>query len=377
MIPYGKHEILDEDILAVVNCLKSTHLTQGHRIQDFERSFANYVGSKYAVAVSNGTAALHLSLIALDLKPGEKVIVPTITFSATANAVKYCGAEVVFCDIDRETYLIDIQMAEKLLENDSSIRGIIPVNFAGKVVDFEKLQALKNKYDIWILEDSCHSPGGFFKGQNGKIKSGEGVVSDLSIFSFHPVKHIAAGEGGMITSNNTQLIERILNLRTHGIQQNRSKLIYDHSPWYYEMQELGYNYRLTDIQSSLGLSQLNRAKENLERRKEIAKRYNEGLNSPRIQKNSNLNWDEGHAYHLYVIEVEDRLSFYNYLKEHSIIPQIHYVPVHKMPYYRNNYPSLELSNSESYYRSCITIPLYPSLLDHEIDYVIETINKWK
>lgn len=377
MIPYGKHEILNEDIEAVVNCLKSTHLTQGKAVNDFEKEFANYVGSQYAVAVSNGTAALHLSLIALNLKPGEKVIVPAITFSATANAVRYCGAEVVFCDIDRENYLIDLDMAESLLASDRSIKGIIPVNFAGKVVNFAKIQVLKNKYDIWILEDSCHSPGGVFKGLNEEIKSGEGIVTDLSIFSFHPVKHIAAGEGGMITSNNPQLIERILNLRTHGIQQDRSKLIYDKSPWYYEMQELGYNYRLTDIQSSLGLSQLNRAGENLKRRKEIAKKYNEGLNSSRILKNSNLDWDEGHAYHLYIIEVEDRLAFYTYLKENSIIPQIHYVPVHKMPYYRKTNPNLKLPSSESYYESCITIPLYPSLSDLEINHVIEKINQWR
>ena len=269
-IPYGKQNITKEDIDAVVKVLKSDFLTQGPNIQKFERSFSSYVGSKYAVAVSNGTAALHLNAIALDLKPGDKVITTPITFVATANCISYCGADVVFSDIDPLTYLIDLNKVEKLLINDvkNEIKGIIPVNFSGRVVNMEELKKLALKYNCWIIEDACHSPGGYFVGSDGlKEFSGSGKFADLTIFSFHPVKHIAAGEGGMITTNSKRLYEKLLNLRTHGIQQDYSKRIYDDELWYYEMQDLGYNYRLTDIQSALANSQLLRAEKGLKKRK--------------------------------------------------------------------------------------------------------------
>lgn len=280
IIPYGRQNILQTDIDAVVEVLKSDFLTQGPHIKEFEDAFASYVGSKYAVAVSNGTAALHLNAMALGVKPGDKVITTPITFVASANCVRFCGGEVVFADIDSETYLLDINNVRKLLEEDTQkeIKGIIPVNFAGRVVDMEAFKALADEYGCWIIEDACHSPGGYFiNSQDEQVNSGSGRYADLAIFSFHPVKHIAAGEGGMITTNDETLYKKLLNLRTHGIQQDYSKRKYDDSLWYYEMQELGYNYRLTDIQAALAKSQLTRAEEGIAKRRAIAQKYCEFL----------------------------------------------------------------------------------------------------
>lgn len=241
IIPYGRQHVTQQDIEAVIDVLKSDWLTQGPTIAAFEKAFAEYVGAKYAVAVANGTAALHLNAMVLGVKPGDKVITTPITFVASANCVAYCGGEVVFADIDPETYLLDINNVRKLLEADTKkeIKGIIPVNFAGRVVDMEAFRALADEYNCWIIEDACHSPGGYFVNSAGEhVNAGSGHYADLAIFSFHPVKHIAAGEGGMITTNNEALYKHLLNLRTHGIQQDYSQRIYDDSLWYYEMQEL-------------------------------------------------------------------------------------------------------------------------------------------
>jgi UDP-4-amino-4,6-dideoxy-N-acetyl-beta-L-altrosamine transaminase len=375
-IPYGRQNITQEDIDAVVEVLKSDFLTQGPNIKMFEDAFAAYVGAKYAIAVSNGTAALHLNAMALDVKAGDKVITTPITFVASANCVRYCGGEVVFADIDPETYLLDINKVKELLEADTKkeIKGIIPVNFAGRVVNMEAFRNLADEYGCWIIEDACHSPGGYFFNSTGeKVMSGSGKYADLSIFSFHPVKHIAAGEGGMITTNDEVLYKKLLNLRTHGIQQDPAKKIENHGVWYYEMQELGYNYRLTDFQAALGLSQLKRADEGLQRRIEIAERYQEafkGLDFIKYQSGV----VEGHAYHLYVIQVEEREKLVNYLREQNIFVQIHYIPAHLMPYYRQfGWKNGDLPKAESYYSACLSVPMYPTFTQEEQDFVIERI----
>jgi len=378
-IPYGRQNITDEDIEAVVNVLKSDFLTQGPSIKLFEDAFAKYVGAKYAIAVSNGTVALHLCTLALGLKPGDKVITTPITFVASANCVRYCGGEVVFADIDPETYLLDINKVRKLLQNDvkKEIKGIIPVNFAGRVVDLEAFKALADEFGCWIIEDACHSPGGYSYSQsNEKILSGSGKCSDLSIFSFHPVKHIAAGEGGMITTNDELLYKKILNLRTHGIQQDPNKKIENHGVWYYEMQELGYNYRLTDFQAALGLSQLNRADLGIERRIEIAKKYENAFrNSSYIKNQSGV--VDGHAYHLYAIEVDRRSELVNYLREKNIFVQIHYIPAHTMPYYRQfGWKNGDFPYAEKYYSRCLSLPMYPTLTNEEQEFVIDQIRSF-
>ena len=384
-IPYGKQELTQNDIDAVVSVLKSEFWTQGPEIKKFEDAFASYVESKYAVAVSNGTAALHLCAIVLNIKPGDKVITSPITFVASANCVKYCGGEIVFADIDRETYLLDIKEVRKILEADTKkeIKGIIPVNFAGRVIDMEAFRLLADEFDCWIIEDACHSPGGSFLNSEGnKIMAGCGKYSELSIFSFHPVKHIAAGEGGMITTNNEQLYKQILTLRTHGITkeseqfQNTIKFAggeNEYPGWYMEMQDLGFNYRLTDIQAALGLSQIKHAEKGLNKRNLIAKIYREALKGKDfIKRQSSIN--KGHAYHLYVIEVENRLDLYNYLKKNGILAQIHYIPCHLMPYYRLlGWKEGDMPNAESYYKNCISLPMFPSLTEEEHKFVIDKI----
>jgi UDP-4-amino-4,6-dideoxy-N-acetyl-beta-L-altrosamine transaminase len=386
VIPYGKQSLTEEDIQAVLEVLKSDYWTQGPVIQEFEQNFAKYVGSKYAIAVSNGTAALHLSALALDLKPGEQVITTPITFVATANCVRYCGAEVIFADIDRETYLLDIHSARKLLEEDTEhkIKGIIPVDFAGRVVDLESYRALADEFDCWIIEDACHAPGGSFINSKGESEmAGNGKYADLSIFSFHPVKHIASGEGGMITTNSEELYHHLLKLRTHGITKNQEQfensiLISGGSEsypnWYMEMQELGFNYRLTDIQAALGKSQLTRADEGIIRRREIAKIYNEAFLNLSLIKTSSFIGMYEHAFHLYIIEVENREELYLKLREENILVQIHYFPAHLMPYYKAmGWKEGDFPNSEDYYQRCISLPMYPGLTKKEQEKVIKVI----
>ena len=387
-IPYGKQNITQADIDAVVEVLKAEYLTQGPKIKEFEDAFASYVDAKYAVAVSNGTAALHLCALALNVSKGQKVITTPITFTASANCVRYCGGEVVFGDIDPETYLLDINSVRDLLEASpkGTYSGVIPVDFAGRAVDLEAYRKLANDYELWIIEDACHAPGGSFIKSNGQeSKCGSGEFADLAIFSFHPVKHIASGEGGMITTNDEALYKRLLALRTHGIVKNDHlytnsvdfasgiKNAESYPLWYMEMQELGYNYRLTDFQAALGLSQLQRATEGINRRREIASIYEKAfVDKDFIKGQSGV--VPGHAYHLYVVEVEDRLGLYNYLRENQVYAQIHYIPCHLMPYYRSQgWNEGDRLSAENYYRHCISLPMYPTLSDEEQSLVISLI----
>jgi UDP-4-amino-4,6-dideoxy-N-acetyl-beta-L-altrosamine transaminase len=386
VIPYGRQNITEEDIKVVVETLKSDYLTQGPKIAEFETNFAHYIGSKFAVALANGTAALHLCAMALDLKEGEKVITTPITFAASANCIRYCGGEVVFSDIDPETYLLDINKVKALLEASpkGTYKGIIPVDFAGRANDLEAFRALADEYDLWIIEDSCHSPGGYFKNSENVVQNcGNGNYADLAIFSFHPVKHIASGEGGMITTNDEALYEKLLQLRTHGIVKNDEAYTNSielaggtdaYPGWYMEMQNLGYNYRITDFQAALGSSQLSRADEGIKRRREIASTYFKAFKEKSFIKGQS-GVIEGHAYHLYVIEVEDRLGLYNYLKSKNIYAQIHYIPCHLMPYYKNlGWKEGDFPMAETYYKHCISLPMFPTLTDDEQAYVIGEIN---
>lgn len=379
IIPYGKHSITDEDITSIIEVLKSDNLTQGPKTSEFEKKFATYIGSKYAIAVSSGTAALHLCALSLGIKKGDKIITTPNTFIASANCIRYCGGEVVFSDIDPKTFLLDINKVRNLLESSPSgtYKGIIPVNFAGLPVNLEEFRSLADEFNLFIIEDSCHSPGGFFYDSKlKKQKSGNGNYADLSIFSFHPVKHIACGEGGMITTNNIELRDKLINLRTHGIQQNPKLLESNDGPWYYEMQELGFNYRMTDIHASLGISQLNRAEKNLDKRISIAKKYEIAFKgSPFII--SQPGYIQGHAYHLYVLEIKRRDDLYKYLRENNIYCQIHYIPSHFMPYYQElGYKRGDFINAELYYSRCLSIPMYPSLSAKQQNRIINKIKSF-
>jgi UDP-4-amino-4,6-dideoxy-N-acetyl-beta-L-altrosamine transaminase len=375
-IPYGRQTITDEDIQAVNEVLRGEYLTQGPKIAELETAFAKYVGAKYAVAISNGTAALHLCAMALGVKEGTRVITTPITFAASANCVRYCGGEVWFADIDPETFTLSLDKTRELLESKPKgfFSGIIPVDFAGLPVNLEAFRSLADEFGCWIIEDSCHSPGGSFENSsNERALCGNGQYAELAIFSFHPVKHIAAGEGGVITTNDEALYKHLLRLRTHGITRETDLLVENHGAWYYEMQELGYNYRITDFQAALALSQLNRADEGLKRRQEIADRYTEafikaGIEVPFVQEGSQ------HAWHLYVIRIENRKALYDYLRTQNIFCQVHYIPVHTMPYYKQfGWKKGDFPLSEAYYNKCLSLPMYPALTDEQQNFVISEV----
>jgi dTDP-4-amino-4,6-dideoxygalactose transaminase len=317
--------------------------------------------------------------MALNVNEKSRVITTPITFAASANCVRYCDGEVYFADIDPATFLLDIHKVRALLEKHPKgyFQGIIPVDFAGNTVDLEAFRKLADEFGCWIIEDACHAPGGYFiDSKNKKQNCGNGNFADLAIFSFHPVKHIATGEGGIITTNSKTLYEKLLLLRTHGITKDASK--YQNTPnevaqggWYYEMQELGYNYRLTDFQAALGISQLTRADENLERRRAIARKYDEAFKNSKVIRPISF---EGNAYHLYVIQIENRLGLYDHLRANNIFPQVHYVPVHLMPYYKQfGNKKGDHPFAEGYYDKCLSIPMYHSLTDEDQNFVITTI----
>jgi UDP-4-amino-4,6-dideoxy-N-acetyl-beta-L-altrosamine transaminase len=374
-IPYGRQHITDEDIDAVVKVLRSDFLTQGPAIEKFEKKFAEYIGCKYAVAVANGTAALHLSALALGVNEKSHVITTPITFAASANCVLYCGGKVAFADIDPEAALIDLDKVEDLLKKNPGVyQGVIPVDLAGYPVDLERLKEICDKHNLWIIEDACHAPGGYFTDSKGvKQKCGNCAYSDLAIFSFHPVKHIATGEGGMITTNRKDLYDRLLLLRTHGITKDPARMKKNDGGWYMEMQELGYNYRLSDMQAALGSSQLLRADEGLEKRKAIAARYDEAFkNSP--LETFRLKEGFGHAFHLYIIKTKKRKELYDYLRTQQIFAQVHYIPVHTMPYYKSlGWKQGDMPLAEKYYEQCLSLPMYPTLTSEEQEYVIEKV----
>ncbi|MDU0372742.1 UDP-4-amino-4,6-dideoxy-N-acetyl-beta-L-altrosamine transaminase [Hymenobacter endophyticus] len=376
-IAYGRQHITPEDVQAVTETLYSDYLTQGPKVAEFEEKFAAYVGAQYAVAVANGTAALHLCALALGVQPGQRVVTTPITFSASANCVRYCGGEVYFVDIDPATALIDLRAVRHLLEShpQGHFHGLIPVDFAGLPVQLEQARQLCDEFDLWMIEDSCHAPGGFFTDSRGQEqRCGNGQFADLAIFSFHPVKHIATGEGGMITTNRPDLYEHLLRLRTHGITKDPTQMTRNDGGWYMEMQELGYNYRMPDMLCALGISQLRRADEGLLRRRELAARYDAAFAT--MSQVTPLAGAPGHAYHLYVIQVPERKQLYDALRERQIFAQVHYIPVHTMPYYQGlGWKPGDFPRAEAYYAHCLSIPLFPSLTDEEQQYVIDCIRE--
>ncbi|MFP4544853.1 MAG: UDP-4-amino-4,6-dideoxy-N-acetyl-beta-L-altrosamine transaminase [Candidatus Kapaibacterium sp.] len=369
MIPYGRQEIRDEDIEAVISVLKSDFITTGPQIELFESEFAGYCGSAYAVAVSSGTAALHLAYLCAGLKKGSKALTSAITFAATSNAALYCGADMLFSDIDPDSYIFDIDEISEELENNN-VDLIAPVHMAGYPVNTEKLHQLSQKAGFKIVEDACHAPGSYYIDSKGeKVKAGSCTYSDMTVFSFHPVKHITSGEGGMITTNDKAAYERLKRLRSHGVR----KSIHGRPAWYYEMTEQGFNYRMTDFQAALGRKQLSRLDSNIIRRRQLADNYYRELSElplklPKIR--------EGffHSYHLYIIQADERDSLYNFLAEKDIHCQVHYMPVYRHPYYeeqfgRKNYCPV----AEKYFARCISLPIYHAMKDEEQETVINAI----
>ena len=376
-ISYGRQYITEDDLKAVRETLEGDFLTQGPKIAEFEKNFAIQVGAKHCALVSNGTAALHLCAMALNIQPGDKVITTPITFVASANGFRYCGAEIVFCDIDSKTFLLDLNKLEDILKSapKGTYKAVVPVDFAGYPFDTERLRLLADEYQFSIVEDACHAPGGYLIDSNGETeRCGRGRYADLTVFSFHPVKHIATGEGGAITTNCDELYSKLSLYRTHGITKDPKLMEEIHGGWYYEMIDLGYNYRITDFQAALGIEQLKRLGWSLKRRNEIADAYNKAFADIRQITTPFVADNVYHAYHLYIIQVEDRKGLYEYLRQHNIFAQVHYVPAHLMPYYRQfGWKRGDLPIAEKYYDRCLSLPMYPTLSEVEQKYVIEKV----
>ncbi|MCJ7790469.1 MAG: UDP-4-amino-4,6-dideoxy-N-acetyl-beta-L-altrosamine transaminase, partial [Candidatus Atribacteria bacterium] len=365
-----------DDIKAVSEVLQSDWITQGPKVEEFEKNFATYIGARYAVAVNSGTAALHTACFAAGISKGDKVITTPITFVASANCVIYQGGTPVFADIREDTLNIDPEEIKKKITSDT--RALIPVDFTGLPVDLEEILQIARKNNLVVIEDASHALGATYQGK--KI----GSISDMTIFSFHPVKHITTGEGGMITTNNKKYYERLKLFRTHGITKEKDKLLNYEGPWYYEMQELGYNYRLTDFQCALGLSQLKKIDRIIQRRREIVQKYNSEFKDIIEIKIPEINpIDSNPVWHIYIIQLNldrlkvDRREIFEALRAENIGVNVHYIPVHLQPYYRNkyNFHQGDFPKAENYYLRAITLPIFPKMSEKDVDDVISTVKK--
>ena len=366
-IPYGKQLIEQDDIDSVIDTLTSDYLTTGPKVKEFEDALSSYCGAKYTVAVANGTAALHLASLVL-LNRGDKVLTTPNSFLATSNAILYAGAKPIFVDIAKDGN-IDLDLCEKELKKDPTIKAIYAVAFSGNMINQEMLKHIKESYNITILEDNAHAIGAIYDG----VKAGSCVNSDMSIFSFHPVKHLTTAEGGAITTNSKELYEKLLILRNHGMVKTPEM-----KPWEYEMQHLGFNYRITDIQCALGVSQLKKLPAFIERRFEIVQRYDTAFKDTIVKPL--YTFDGKSSYHLYVVQVDfnslpiSKVELFNKLREKKIGIQLHYMPINKQPYYKSlGYGEENTPNMDKYYEECFSLPMYPLLSDEEQEYVIKTL----
>jgi perosamine synthetase len=373
-IPYGHQWIDEDDIQAVVDALRSDWITTGPKVSEFEKAVVEFVGVKEAVAVSSGTAALHAAMYAIGIEPGDEVILPPMTFAATANAVVFQGGTPVFADVDPETLLIDPAQVEAKIS--SRTKAIIAVDYAGQPCDYDALKSIADKYNLFLIADACHSLGAVYKGRN------VGTLADLTIFSFHPVKHITTGEGGMVVTDKPQFAKQIRLFRNHGINidfRNREK----NKSWLYEIVDLGYNFRLSDIQCALGISQLKKLPGFLKTRREIAKCYNNAFEeieniTPLLVKKQRQS-----AYHLYVVKSEfessgwSRSEFFMKMHREGIGVNVHYIPVHMHPFYRKHFKTdVGLCPiAESVYEKIVSLPIFPQMTEDEVSRVIQIIRK--
>lgn len=372
LLPYAKQWLDDEDIEAVCRVLSSDWLTTGPMVKQFEETVADYVGASYGVAVSSGTAALHAAMYALGIGPGDEVIVPPMTFAATANCVVFQGATPIFADVDPETLLIDPeQVLSKISENT---KAVIAVDYAGQPCDYDALRQICGDHSLALVADSCHALGAAYKGR--KV----GTLADLTVFSFHPVKHITTGEGGMVVTGNADYAKRMHSFRNHGITTDHKQRAAK-GTWYYEMIDLGYNYRITDFQCALGISQLKKFPGWLTRRRELAKRYDQALASIRGILPLKVNTFNHHTYHLYVVRLDceylkmGRAEVFKSMWERNIGVNVHYIPVHLHPFYRQRFntgPGM-CPVAEKAYEEILSLPMFPQMSETDIDYVVDAL----
>jgi UDP-4-amino-4,6-dideoxy-N-acetyl-beta-L-altrosamine transaminase len=390
-LPYGRQVIEDDDIAAVTEALRADMLTTGPRVAAFEDAFARAVGARHAVACANGTAALHLAMLALDLQPGEAVIVPSITFTATANCARFCGGEVVFADVDPDTGLLTEAALAEAIERlgGRRLRAVLPVHLSGNVVDLPAVRRLAEASDAVLVEDACHALGTGMAFDNTPERVGDGRHSAMACFSFHPVKTIATGEGGMVTTNDPVLADRLALMRTHGISRDaagfqRADLAFDTdgqvNPWFYEMQALGFNYRMPDVLCALGISQLAKLDRFIARRRALAARYRRLLEplAPLVRPAPTPKGCDP-TLHLFVALIDfaaagrSRRQVMEALRTRGIGSQVHYIPVHEQPYYKDRYGPLNLPGATAYYARCLSLPLYPAMADADVDRVVGSL----
>lgn len=382
MIPYGRQNISEEDINAVIEVLRSDFITQGPVVPEFEKSVADYCGAKHAVAVNSATSALHIACLALGVGPGDLVWTSPITFVASANCARYCGADVDFVDIDPRTYNLSVaSLAEKLeqAKRDGRLpKVLIPVHFSGQSCEMEAIHALSTQYGFRIIEDASHAIGGSYKG--GKV--GNCNYSDITVFSFHPVKIITTGEGGMAVTNDLQLVKHMARLRSHGITRYPSEMTCPpDGAWYYQQIELGFNYRMTEIQAALGVSQMRRLDEFVTQRQLIAQRYDDLLKDSPLT----LPWqltDTDSSLHLYVVRIPSgslnvgRREVFDRMRSDGIGVNLHYIPVYRQPYYeRMGLKADDFPNAEQYYAEAITLPIFPGLTPLQQDEIVQRLLK--
>lgn len=381
MIPYGRQSISDEDIASVVSVLKSDFLTQGNAVPAFEQALAQYTGAKHTVAVNSGTSALHLACRALGLTTGDVAWTSPISFVASANCALYCGADVDFIDVANDCPLMDVNALEhKLAKAEKSgtlPKVLIPVHFAGLSCDMEAIRSLADKYHFSIIEDACHALGGSFQRQ----RIGSCRYSDIAVFSFHPVKSITTGEGGVALTENAELADAMRLLRTHGIAKAQEEMIQkNQGGWYYEQIALGYNYRMTDLQAALGISQLKRLDEFIRARCRLAMRYDRGLASLPFATLPHPSSNCESAHHLYPVCLtsdtpKSRLETFQHLRNNGIGAQVHYIPIYAHPYYKERFSEEQYPNAQTYYEKVISLPLYPDMTDAQQDTVVEALAK--